>query len=462
MKRILIKFSIILTFIFILTGEKGSANEINDQFAQDINKYILFFTEDKQKDITSVFAGNQSMHVTNFHISYLSSKMDDVSIPSAEYLFNFYSLTPKIEGKVSVAKMNSANEAEIFFNNYLNYPNKPHIDYYEKKIGDSLCNIGKYATLCLRGDIIFKTFFYDTSYFTEQDILEFGEIHNKNTTNEWQEIFSKYDPLFYDDILKESFIYTSSPRSIWVLKNSPTLNYYYNQNSLDIINHLQGLVAFEKTGDDAKLDFAELLDFYEGTTLEYEINDFYDTKSMEIVIPGRGYFDYKIIGYKENVFFVSSIRVTGQFLSLPQMPYIPPEIPTTDTLIYIKYLAKEFYKNLVDKYSKDDAGDLPSCTESHWTSILSPLTCPETEIQTRTWTKTGDCFGGIIHINSEEVSCTYVPKITDEERPNRLLGTIILKVEALMVKHFILISVLITYIILVVLMLRFKLCETKK
>ena len=47
------------------------------------------------------------------------------------------------------------------------------------------------------------------------------------------------------------------------------------------------------------------------------------------------------------------------------------------------------------------------CTDSNWTSVLSPVACPSNSQQTRTWTKTGTCTGGVTHPSTETVSCTY-------------------------------------------------------
>jgi len=51
----------------------------------------------------------------------------------------------------------------------------------------------------------------------------------------------------------------------------------------------------------------------------------------------------------------------------------------------------------------------PVCTESNWTSSVSPETCPSSGQQTKTWTKSGTCSGGATHSATETVSCTYVP-----------------------------------------------------
>ena len=48
-----------------------------------------------------------------------------------------------------------------------------------------------------------------------------------------------------------------------------------------------------------------------------------------------------------------------------------------------------------------------TCTDSSWTSVLSPVACPSNSQQTRTWTKTGTCTGGVTHPSTETVSCTY-------------------------------------------------------
>jgi hypothetical protein len=48
-----------------------------------------------------------------------------------------------------------------------------------------------------------------------------------------------------------------------------------------------------------------------------------------------------------------------------------------------------------------------TCTESDWSSGLSPTVCPSSGTQTRIWQKVNTCAGGVQKTN-EEVSCTYV------------------------------------------------------
>jgi len=55
---------------------------------------------------------------------------------------------------------------------------------------------------------------------------------------------------------------------------------------------------------------------------------------------------------------------------------------------------------------------IPLCTESNWQSDLSPTVCPSSEQQTKTWNKIGTCSGGVTHLASETVSCTYIPPVT--------------------------------------------------
>ncbi|MBU3896199.1 GPI anchored serine-threonine rich family protein [Patescibacteria group bacterium] len=45
------------------------------------------------------------------------------------------------------------------------------------------------------------------------------------------------------------------------------------------------------------------------------------------------------------------------------------------------------------------------CAESNWLYSLYPATCPTTGYQTKNWTKTGSCTGGVSHPYSELVSC---------------------------------------------------------
>jgi len=47
-----------------------------------------------------------------------------------------------------------------------------------------------------------------------------------------------------------------------------------------------------------------------------------------------------------------------------------------------------------------------TCTENDWSSTLSPTTCPASGQQTKTWTKSGTCTGGVTHPTTETVTCT--------------------------------------------------------
>ena len=49
----------------------------------------------------------------------------------------------------------------------------------------------------------------------------------------------------------------------------------------------------------------------------------------------------------------------------------------------------------------------PLCTENNWASTLTPTNCPNNNQQTKKWTKTGQCQGGISHPTEESVSCNY-------------------------------------------------------
>jgi hypothetical protein len=47
-----------------------------------------------------------------------------------------------------------------------------------------------------------------------------------------------------------------------------------------------------------------------------------------------------------------------------------------------------------------------NCTESNWKFTVSPKTCPSSGKQTKTWTKVGNCSGGVTH-TTETVGCNY-------------------------------------------------------
>ncbi|MBU2576591.1 MAG: metallophosphoesterase [Nanoarchaeota archaeon] len=71
--------------------------------------------------------------------------------------------------------------------------------------------------------------------------------------------------------------------------------------------------------------------------------------------------------------------------------------------------------------SNQDAQDLidlqeqiPNCTESDWTSSISPISCPLTSNQTKSWSKIGNCENGMEHDSSETISCNpNIPTCTD-------------------------------------------------
>ena len=48
---------------------------------------------------------------------------------------------------------------------------------------------------------------------------------------------------------------------------------------------------------------------------------------------------------------------------------------------------------------------IPNCTESDWTFNITPIDCPLTSNQTKTWTKIGTCENGTFHPSSQTISC---------------------------------------------------------
>ena len=54
----------------------------------------------------------------------------------------------------------------------------------------------------------------------------------------------------------------------------------------------------------------------------------------------------------------------------------------------------------------------PACVDADWQSSLSPMPCPVSGAQTRTWTKVGVCEGGVTHPASETASCTYTASLS--------------------------------------------------
>lgn len=53
----------------------------------------------------------------------------------------------------------------------------------------------------------------------------------------------------------------------------------------------------------------------------------------------------------------------------------------------------------------NEKNKIPLCTDKDWTSSISPIICPSSKKQTKTWSKIGQCENGIEHDSSETISC---------------------------------------------------------
>jgi hypothetical protein len=73
------------------------------------------------------------------------------------------------------------------------------------------------------------------------------------------------------------------------------------------------------------------------------------------------------------------------------------------------------YTNLEEFINgESSSGNSPACTDSDWQ--YSDGACQPSNTMTRTWTKTGACSGGVNHLATEPVSCTYsFPVCTDSD-----------------------------------------------
>ena len=58
-----------------------------------------------------------------------------------------------------------------------------------------------------------------------------------------------------------------------------------------------------------------------------------------------------------------------------------------------------------------DGGEVPACTESDW--FFQNSICQIGGTLTRTWTRTGNCFGGVTHSVSEQIACSYKYTLSD-------------------------------------------------
>ncbi len=53
------------------------------------------------------------------------------------------------------------------------------------------------------------------------------------------------------------------------------------------------------------------------------------------------------------------------------------------------------------------SGSSSSCTVNDWSAVLSPTVCPVTGRQTKSWSKTRTCSGGVNHTAKENITCVY-------------------------------------------------------
>jgi len=68
-----------------------------------------------------------------------------------------------------------------------------------------------------------------------------------------------------------------------------------------------------------------------------------------------------------------------------------------------------WFCNLNNKKWSNAPVSKPLCVEQDWSAVKSPSQCPSTGQQTITWTKTGQCEGGVVKPSSETVICLYQP-----------------------------------------------------
>ncbi len=319
-----------------------------------ISDVLVLFPQELQKHIARVKIANEG-----FSLSSLGSQNEGISLPLTNYLIEF-SDQEWNHAKIEIAQMNSDKDAELLFE-HLESDDK----YQTKRIGNKLCSykenltatsVINYYANCIQNNLIFKVSFPKDK---KEYISELGNAQQYNIVEELeiQDIVNNYDPSIYNAPLAYLFIHLKKDRILFSNQSDNlllSLDYFYKPENLDIIIHLRGEVFFVKDENKAESIFAENVNYFKGTNIVYLVGDIENTKNIEFVIPGVGVISYYIFGYQKNVLFLSEIKVSGNTGSLPSMPYKPPELHTKDTLVYLKYLTKELYKNIVQRYSTQE------------------------------------------------------------------------------------------------------------
>ncbi len=115
-------------------------------------------------------------------------------------------------------------------------------------------------------------------------------------------------------------------------------------------------------------------------------------------------------GSEPGIYIINNVRFLKTWV-LPETQFYADisETKIVDFSLNSKNTAwfGEKIQNVTLKVESAPSPDIPPCTEADWTSSLSPTTCPSTGQQTKTWSKIGQCSGGVSHPATETVSCTY-------------------------------------------------------
>jgi hypothetical protein len=104
---------------------------------------------------------------------------------------------------------------------------------------------------------------------------------------------------------------------------------------------------------------------------------------------------------------VFNVNKPSATLSMTDIIDVNAIVTDPEHFIYFMPLAAETPAVPAPIYATETA-----CTDADWQSSLSPAPCPVSGTQTRTWTKTGACIGGVTHPASETISCTYTPSLS--------------------------------------------------
>lgn len=313
----------------------------------ELNELLSFFPPETQKNITKIKVTNKpDKKFPKLGSLGSSSEIENIKFPISQY----YVRIKRWEG-LYITQMSSLEDAQTVFENIrLTSPEK----YEKEKIRDKVCFLKESSpkdyAYCIGNNLIFEI----VSPSAYKILSDLGR-YRYNPNQKLKDLIEKVDLDLYShkSPLIHFYISLKEGTGHFALYDLPQIGYHYESDDLKIIRSLDGKVFFVEDKKEAESRFNEHLNFLKSTVLPFQITNISDIQSIESIMPNPGSADYMIVGHRENILYFSNIRITGNFGSLPSMPYQPPDLPTEDTALYIKHLAKELYRDLVNSYSKD-------------------------------------------------------------------------------------------------------------